>query len=92
MAIITYCLVAIVQHDMKLKRSTYGVLQILSISLIDRTHLRNLFDMTYFNDVKDLYAHRYRSYLMNRLTQVSQVLNLQKLKKLEEVIVRYGGL
>jgi len=25
-AIITYCLVAIVQHDMKLKRSTYEVL------------------------------------------------------------------
>ncbi len=39
-AIITYCLVAIVQHDMKLKRSTYEVLQILSISLTDKTHLR----------------------------------------------------
>lgn len=34
-AIITYCLVAIVQHDMQLKRSTYEVLQILSISLTD---------------------------------------------------------
>ena len=32
-AIITYCLVAIVHHDMQLKRSTYEVLQILSISL-----------------------------------------------------------
>nr|WP_300228005.1 hypothetical protein [uncultured Bacteroides sp.] len=31
--IITYCLVAIVQHDMQLKRSIYEVLQILSISL-----------------------------------------------------------
>ena len=46
--------VAIVQHDMKLKRTIYEVLQILSISLTDKTHLRNLFDMTNFNDVKDL--------------------------------------
>ncbi|MEO4715236.1 MULTISPECIES: transposase [Phocaeicola] len=30
-AIITYCLVAIVQHDMKLERSIYEVLQILGI-------------------------------------------------------------
>ena len=30
-----YCLVAIVHHDMQLKRSTYEVLQILSISLTD---------------------------------------------------------
>ena len=35
-AIITYCLVAIVQHDMKLDRSTYEILQILSISLTDK--------------------------------------------------------
>ena len=35
-AITAYCLVAIVQHDMKLKRSTYEVLQILSISLTDK--------------------------------------------------------
>ena len=53
-AIITYCLVAIVQHDMQLKRSTYEVLQILGISLTDKTHLRDLFDKTNFNDVKEL--------------------------------------
>ena len=53
-AIITYCLVAIVQHDMRLERSTYEVLQILSISLTDKTHLRDLFDKTNFNDVKEL--------------------------------------
>lgn len=53
-AIITYCLVAIVQHDMQLKRSTYEVLKILSISLTDKTHLRNLFNKTNFNDVKEL--------------------------------------
>ncbi len=53
-AIITYYLVTIVQHDMKLKRSTYEVLQIFSISLTDKTLLRDLFDKTNFNDVKDL--------------------------------------
>ena len=53
-AIITYCLVAIVHHDMQLKRSTYEVLQILSISLTDKTQLRDLFDKTIFNDVKEL--------------------------------------
>ena len=53
-AIITYCLVAIVHHDMQLKCSTYEVLQILSISLTDKTHLRDLFDKTIFNDVKEL--------------------------------------
>lgn len=52
-AIITYCLVAIVQHDMQLNRSTYEVLQILSISLTDKTHLGDLFDKTNFNEVKE---------------------------------------
>ena len=32
-AICAYCLVAIMQHDMRLERSTYEVLQILSMSL-----------------------------------------------------------
>ncbi|NLB77728.1 MAG: IS4 family transposase, partial [Clostridiaceae bacterium] len=35
-------------------RSTYEVLQILSISLTDKTHLRDLFDKTDFNEVEDL--------------------------------------
>ena len=52
-AIITYCLVAIVQHDMQLERSTYEVLQILNISLTDKTPLRDLFNKTNVNDVKE---------------------------------------
>ena len=52
-AITAYCLVAIVQHDMKLKRSTYEVLQILSMSLTDKTPLGELFDKTYSNDFKE---------------------------------------
>ena len=53
-AIIAYCLVAIVQHDLQLKRSTYEVLQILSISLMDKTPLVELFERTDFTNVKEL--------------------------------------
>ena len=52
-AITVYCLVAIVQQDMRLERSTYEVLQILSISLTDKTPLRELFEKTEFNHVKE---------------------------------------
>ena len=52
-AIIAYCLVAIMQHDMKLNRSTYEVLQILGISLTDKPPLSNLIIKTKFNDVKE---------------------------------------
>src|SRR5574344_785921 len=53
-AIITYCLVAIMQHEMKLERSTYDVLQILNTSLTDKIHLTDLFSKTKYNDIKDL--------------------------------------
>ena len=52
-AICAYCLVAIVQHDMKLESSTYEVLQILSMSLTDTTHLRDLFDKNISNNDKE---------------------------------------
>lgn len=47
---------AIVQHDMRLERSIYEILQILGISLTDKTHIRDLFDKKNINDVKDLYG------------------------------------
>jgi hypothetical protein len=53
-AMCTYYLEAIVQKDMQLDRSTYEVLQILSISLTDKTHLRDLFDRTKFQNLKRL--------------------------------------
>ena len=51
-AIISYCLVAIVYHQMKLDRTIYEALQILGISLTDMTPLQDLFlvdsnDMVY---------------------------------------------
>lgn len=55
-AISTYCMVAIVQKNMQLDRSTYEVLQILSISLTDKTHLRDLFDKTKFQNIKEQYG------------------------------------
>ena len=54
-AICAYCLVAIVQHDMNLDRSTYEVLQILGVSLTDTTHLVDLFDKTKSQNFNDLY-------------------------------------
>jgi len=43
-AITTYCLVAIIEHDLKLNRSTFDVLRILSMSLFDKTQIRELFE------------------------------------------------
>ena len=53
-AICAYCLVAIVQHDMQLNRSTYEVLQILGVSLTDKTPLCGLFSNNQLNDFKEL--------------------------------------
>lgn len=42
-AITAYCLISLIQHDLKLPRSTYEVLQIIGISLTDKTPLLELF-------------------------------------------------
>jgi len=52
----TYLLVTIVKNNMKLERSTYEVLQILSISLTDKTHLKDLFDKTKLQYDKDRFG------------------------------------
>jgi hypothetical protein len=44
---------AIVQHDLKLSRSTYEVLQILSISLTDKIPLADLFNKANFKNDKE---------------------------------------
>jgi hypothetical protein len=41
-AIITYCLVATVEYDLHLDMDTYDVLRVLTVSLIDRTELKEL--------------------------------------------------
>jgi hypothetical protein len=45
-AITAYCLVAIIEHDLRLNRSTFDVLRILSMSLFDKTPIRELFEKT----------------------------------------------
>lgn len=52
-AMTAYCLVAIVQHDLKLDISTYEMLQKLSVTLTEKTPLRVLFAKPKISDVKD---------------------------------------
>jgi hypothetical protein len=52
-AMITYLLVAIVKHQLKLKQTQYEILQILSISLLCKTPLLDLFENTYPQYVKE---------------------------------------
>lgn len=48
-AICAYSLVDVVQHDVRFDSTTYGGLQILSISFTDTTHLKDHFDKIYKN-------------------------------------------
>ena len=52
-AMTAYCLVAIVQHDLKLDISTYEMLQKLSVTLTEKTPLRELFAKPKISNVKD---------------------------------------
>lgn len=52
-AIIAYCLVAIVRNSLKIKVSTYEMLQILSSSLFDKTPIKELLTNVNYNDVKE---------------------------------------
>lgn len=53
-AIITYCLVAIIGKELKIDRSTYEILQVIGISLLDKTPVNELFTNTDYKDVKEL--------------------------------------
>lgn len=52
-AVISYCLVAIVGSDLEIDRSTYEILQVLGISLIDKTPVNELFEKLDYNNVKE---------------------------------------
>ena len=54
-AIIAYCLVAIVGNRLKVDRTIYEILQILSISLLDKTPIREILTKCDYKDVKELY-------------------------------------
>ncbi|MDT0646755.1 IS4 family transposase [Zunongwangia sp. F260] len=53
-AICAYCLVSIVADKLKLKRSTFEILQILGISLLDKTPVNELFINIDNSNVKEL--------------------------------------
>ena len=53
-AIIAYCLVAIVAEDLKTGRSTYEMLQVIGISLLDKTPENELLKRIDYKDVKEL--------------------------------------
>lgn len=53
-AIIAYCLVAIAGNELKIDRSTYEILQILGISLLDKTPVKEMFTNIDYKDVKEL--------------------------------------
>jgi hypothetical protein len=53
-AIIAYCLVAIVGEELKTGRSTYEILQVIGISLLDKTPVNKLLKRIDYKDVKEL--------------------------------------
>jgi hypothetical protein len=52
-AIVTYCLVVIIAKDLKINRSTYEILQILSASLLDKTAINELLMKSDYNNVNE---------------------------------------
>lgn len=52
-AIIAYCLVSIVGSSLNIERSTYEILQVLGISLLDKTPVNKLFKNVNYQDVKE---------------------------------------
>ena len=52
--VISYCLVAIVHHKMKLKTSFYNAIQAIGISLTDTTPLIDLFNKSNLSIDKEL--------------------------------------
>jgi len=53
-AIISYCLVAIIGNKLKVDRKIYEILQILSISLLDKTPINEILTKCDYKDVKEL--------------------------------------
>lgn len=52
-AIIAYCLVAIVGNKLKVERPIYEILQILSISLLDKAQVKEILTKCDYKDVKE---------------------------------------
>ncbi len=57
-AIIAYCLVAIIGNTLKVDRRIYEILQILSISLLDKTPVREILTKCNYKNVKEQYSNQ----------------------------------
>ncbi|MFZ0281889.1 MAG: IS4 family transposase [Bacteroidales bacterium] len=53
-AVIAYCLVALVGNKLKVNRTIYEILQILSISLLDKTPVKEILTRCDYNNFKEL--------------------------------------
>jgi len=53
-AVIAYCLVALVGNKLKVNRTIYEILQILSISLLDKAPVKEILTRCDYNNVKEL--------------------------------------
>ena len=53
-AIITYCLISIIAKDLKTNRSIYEIIQILSVSLLDKTPVNESLMKSDYNNVNEL--------------------------------------
>lgn len=54
LAVIAYCLVAIVGNKLKVDRTIYEIPQILSFSLLDKTPIKKILTKHDYNNVKEL--------------------------------------
>lgn len=61
-AIITYTLIAVIKSKLKINRSIYEILQILSASLFDKTQLNQLLQSPISQNVKE---HKYKQLIIN---------------------------
>lgn len=57
-ALIAYCLVGIVGSELKINRSTYEILQVLGISLLDKTPVAELLTVIDYKYVKEQFSNQ----------------------------------
>jgi len=56
--LIAYYLVAIVGSELKINRSTYEILQVLGIPLLDKTPVAELLTVIDYKDVKEQFSNQ----------------------------------
>jgi hypothetical protein len=57
-AMIAYVTIAIIKEELKIKYSNYEILQILSITLLNKTQLNQLFEQPYLQNFKELNSNQ----------------------------------